>query len=305
MTDWPSYNRSLVRRGEILFSYGFLDEWDMVLAKMNENKKGRKFIYPESFILVIGYMRIYFHLPYRQTEGIIKATGKLLPDHPSYGHICKRINSLKADFNSGIKTGDDDDDDDLMIAIDSTGIKVTNRGQWMSEKWGGDVKNKKKRGYLKIHVAVNTKTREILALDVTDEKVHDGKVMRKLVKHILDNGSEKRVRIRSVLSDGAYDSNENFRFLNDKGIEPVIRVRKNSIVSSKSNRMRNIEVRRQTKDFLKWKKKKRYGQRWIAETAFSSVKRMFGEHASASRFQNMAREIMLKVSLYNLFTRLA
>jgi IS5 family transposase len=142
-------------------------------------------------------------------------------------------------------------------------------------------------------------------LEVTDEKVHDGKVMRKLVKHILDNGGEKAARIRSVLSDGAYDSNENFRFLKDKGIEPAIRLRKNSIVSSRSNRMRNIEVRQQTKDFLKWKKKKRYGQRWIAETAFSSVKRMFGERASVSRFQNMVREMMLKVSLYNLFTRLA
>jgi hypothetical protein len=53
VTDWPSYNRSLVRRGEILFSYDFLDEWDTVLAKMNENKKGRKFSYPDSFILVL------------------------------------------------------------------------------------------------------------------------------------------------------------------------------------------------------------------------------------------------------------
>ena len=83
MTDWPSYSRSLVRRGEILFSHGFLDEWDTVLAKMNEDRKGnRKFIYPESFILVVGHMRIYFHLPYRQTEGIIKATGKPSPNHP-------------------------------------------------------------------------------------------------------------------------------------------------------------------------------------------------------------------------------
>ena len=35
----------------------------------------------------------------------------------------------------------------------------------------------KKKGYLKIHVAVNVKTKEILALEVTDEKVHDGKMM--------------------------------------------------------------------------------------------------------------------------------
>ena len=86
MTDWPSYNRSLVRRGEILFSHGFLDGWDTALTKMNENKKGnRKFVYPDSFILAVGYVRIYFHLPYRQTEGIIRATGKSLPNHPSYG----------------------------------------------------------------------------------------------------------------------------------------------------------------------------------------------------------------------------
>ena len=40
---------------------------------------------------------------------------------------------------------------------------------------------KKKKGYLKIHVAVNTKTKEILALEVTDERVHDGRVMYKLL----------------------------------------------------------------------------------------------------------------------------
>ena len=302
MIDWPSYNRSLVRRGEILFSYDFLDTWDSELARMNESKKGRPYSFPESFILAIGYMRAYFHLPYRQTEGIIKATGKSLPNHPSYGHMCKRINRMNVDITDSIRTGDDDDDDDIVIAIDSTGIRVTNRGQWMSDKWGARNKSK---GYLKIHVAVNIKTREILALEVTDEKVHDGKVMRRLVQHVLDNHDGESVGIKSALSDGAYDSNENFRFLDDKGIEPAIKVRKNSITSSKSNRMRNRVVKQQTKDFLRWKKKKRYGHRWIAETAFSSVKRMFGEHVSASRFQNMVKEMVLKVSLYNLFTRLA
>jgi len=296
--DWPSYNRSLVRRGEILFSYDFLDTWDSELARMNENKKGKPFTFPGSFILVVGHIRLYFHLPYRQTEGIIKATGKSLPNHPSYGHMCKRINRMNVDIIGSIIT----DDDDIIIAIDSTGIKVTNRGQWMSDKWGARNKNK---GYLKIHVAVNTRTREILALEVTDEKVHDGKVMRRLVKQVMDSRDGKNMRIKSALSDGAYDSNENFKILNAMGIEPAIKVRKNSIISSKSNIMRNSEVMQQTRDFLKWKKKKRYGQRWIAETAFSSIKRMFGEHASAIRFQNMVKEMVLKVSLYNLFTSLA
>jgi hypothetical protein len=117
MIDWPSYNRSLVRRGEILFSYDFLDNWGSELEKMNKNKKGKPFTFPDSFILVIGYIRLLFHLPYRQTEGIINATGKcLLPANPSYGHICKRINKL----NINIKENKvDDENDDLVITIDS------------------------------------------------------------------------------------------------------------------------------------------------------------------------------------------
>lgn len=302
MIDWPSYNRSLVRRGEILFSYDFLDTWGYELDRMNEGKKGKPFVFPNSFILVIGYIRYSFHLPYRQTEGIIKATGKRLPSKsPSYGHICKRINRLYIDIKRD-KTVDDDDDDYIIVSIDSTGIKVTNRGQWMSEKWN----KQNKRGYLKIHVAVDIKTKEILALEVTDEKVHDGKILRKLVNHILDSSNSRgphKIKIKSVLADGAYDWNSNFRYLEDKKIKPGIKVRKNSVVSPKNYRLRNKEAIRQTKDLLKWKKKSKYGYRWMAETTFSSIKRMFGEHALATRFQNMVKEMMIKVSLYNLFRR--
>jgi hypothetical protein len=294
VTHWPSYNQSLVRRGEILFAYDFLDVWDEDLAKMNENKKGKKYQFPDSFIVSIGYIRLCFHLPYRQIEGIIKATGKSLPDHPSYSQICRRVNKLDISTKRL-----DDDDDGIVIALDSTGIKVTNRGQWMQEKWN----IRKKKGYLKIHIAVDIKTKEILVLEVTDEKSHDGKVMPKLIEHILKNN--KNNKINSALGDGSYDSNENFKYLQKKKIKPAIKVRKNSIISSTNNNIRNREAKFQTRDLLKWKKKKRYGQRWMAETVFSSIKRMFGEYVSATRFENMIKEMMIKVSLYNLFRRLA
>ena len=70
--------------------------------------------------------------------------------------------------------------------------------------------------------------------------------------------------------------------------------------------MRNKEVKLQIKDFLKWKKKRRYGKRWIAkETAFSSIKRMFGKFVSATKFQNMIKEIyaVKSIFLYNLFRK--
>ena len=38
-------------------------------------------------------------------------------------------------------------------------------------------------------------------LDITDEKVHDGRILKKLVNHVLDNRDKKK--IKSVLADGA------------------------------------------------------------------------------------------------------
>ena len=58
----------------------------------------------------------------------------------------------------------------------------------MGQKW--NVQNKK--GYLNIHVAVNIKTKEILVLEVTDEKIHDGKMLRKPVNHVLDSSSSRK-----------------------------------------------------------------------------------------------------------------
>jgi len=135
----------------------------------------------------------------------------------------------------------------------------------------------------------NIKTKQTLALEGTDEKVHDEKVMKQLIEHVLNNNHD--IKIKSFIGDGAYDSNENFKYLNDKRIKAIIKVKRNSIISSTNNKIRNREVGFQTKDYHKWKKKRKYGQRWMAkETAFSSIKRMFGEYTSAIRFQISKRD---------------
>jgi hypothetical protein len=164
----------------------------------------------------------------------------------------------------------------------------------MSDKWH----KQNRKGYLKIHVAVDIKTKEILALEVTGEKVHDNRMLKKLVNHVLDSSSGSNSsndqplnmkRRISASADGAYDSNSNFRYLEERGINPGIKVRKNSIVSSRNNRLRKREVKLQSKDLLKWKTKRKYGHRWIAETAFSTMKRTFGEHVSATKVSNMVK----------------
>ena len=88
---------------------------------------------------------------------------------------------------------------------------------------------RKERIYQNTYVAVDIKTKEILALEVTDEKVHDSKMMKKLVENVLKIKPNKK-KIKSLLGDGAYDSNDNFRFLNEKKIDPIIKVKRNSAV---------------------------------------------------------------------------
>lgn len=65
----------------------------------------------------------------------------------------------------------------------------------------------------------------------------------------------------------------------------------------------NNESRLETKGLSKWKSERNYGYSHMAETAISTIKRILGEHASATRFENMTKEIMIKVSVYYLLER--
>ena len=40
-------------------------------SQMNHGKVGEPYDYPDSFMQTLGYMGIYCHLPYRQTQGVV------------------------------------------------------------------------------------------------------------------------------------------------------------------------------------------------------------------------------------------
>ena len=88
-------------------SFDVINNWHKELEVMNHNKRGRKFDYPDSFMKLLGYARIYFGLPFRQTEGMIRAYSRRIPAIPDFTSIHKRVNKLdiKIDENSN---GDDD-----------------------------------------------------------------------------------------------------------------------------------------------------------------------------------------------------
>jgi len=276
--------------------FDVIDNWDTDLQEMNKDNVDEPFHYPNTFLLLLVYAKAYFHLPYRQTEGIAQghAKGKV-PSIPDFTTICKkRIDKL----NISIDVDKDkvSKDEYIVIAIDSTGIKVTNRGQLMQDKW--HIKNKK--GYLKIHIAVNVKTKEILSMKVTDEHVHDSRTLPELVDGVTKSYNMAASVIGKLFADGAYEGNNIFKYLSDNGILSCIKVRKNARIKlKKGNIIRNLTGVAQRNDLQKWKDGERYGKRWIVETVFSYLKRRFGEYIYSVRLENMIQEMILKASLYN------
>jgi hypothetical protein len=67
MRRWSDVVKQLV-----LEFFDVIDSWDKQLERMNDGKKGEPGLYPDSFIRLLECMRVYFHLPYRQTERVVK-----------------------------------------------------------------------------------------------------------------------------------------------------------------------------------------------------------------------------------------
>ena len=109
-------NEGLVKRGEILLDLRILDRWDSELDVMNQGKEGGRYVYPELFVRLLGYVHLLFHLPYRQTEGFLKALRRFDSriHVPDYSTIDRRVNRLN------VKLDTEDYGDDLVIAVDAT-----------------------------------------------------------------------------------------------------------------------------------------------------------------------------------------
>ncbi len=75
--------------------------------------------------------------------------------------------------------------EDVIIAVDSTGITVTNRGEWMREKW------KVRHGWIKIHTMIDVESNQVLGLESTDESAQDDQMFAPLLEQAVQNCGEE------------------------------------------------------------------------------------------------------------------
>ena len=270
---------------------------------MNNSKRGRPYSYPDALMYFAGMLHRYLQLGYRQIKGLLLAIkereAKLKV--PDYSTINRRFNSLQISIKPKLNS-----EQELWLAVDATGISVTNRGEWL-RKIHRNGRIAECKGFLKIHVAIDVKSKQIVSLEVTRESVADIKKLAKLLAGAVENTG---TAISRVYGDTAYDSYETFEALEQAGIEPVICIRSNAARTPPPdtfrNRRRGIARARykyaaeQLADRAAWKKDKHYCLQWHAECFFSVLKRCYGKHVMARSYKNMQQELLFKALLYNM-----
>ncbi len=289
---WSKYNNSLIERIEILLGLSFLETWKKDLSRENDGKIGKPYEYPMEFFVYLAKIRSLWNVSFRVLEAFVrklsKITGKFRP--LSYVAIFKRIREIHVEMmmneiNKNVG-------DNITVIIDSSGLKITERGDWLSTKW-----KEKRRGWIKVHVAIDKDTMNVVSFNVTKENRSDHKEFKNVLDPIIG-------KVTKVYENKGYDSRENFNYLANNNVTPIILPRKNAITRAKGSPARAKVVKEIHKMGLEnWKESVEYGVRWRVEIFFFALKRVMGEEIRAKKTIYQFQEAVMKIFCYFLLRK--
>jgi len=289
--SWHDYNESLIERGRILMDIGFLKSQSNEIKKMNDGKVRAPFEYSHNYIQFLAFLKIGFRIAYRTVQGIVRGLSDYIRiEEIHFTHLRRRILKIK----SSVKNLNLDDSGmrPVTLIVDASGLTITKKGDYIEQKW-----IRKRKEFVKLHIAVDAKSEKIISFRVTKGNIHDSQKLCPMVKEV-----SEEYNIDKLYGDKAHDNRKSFNLLDDLNIEPVISIRKNASAKTRGCPLRRAEVLLIRKvGYHGWKQLKDAGRRWIAEIVFSSIKRVLGEDLLSKKFKAQKVEAGLKVMLYNKF----
>jgi hypothetical protein len=288
--NWCQYNKALVQRGSLSF---LIDPKCLKQPKPKKRKgPGRPQAFSDQLILMLLMIKIHFKLPYRMLEGFTKYLLKGIK-LPTYSLTCKRASKLHLNLPELCAKRPH------TILVDSTGIKVLGEGEWKVKVHGKG----RPRKWIKLHLAIDAKTQEIVAELTTEASVGDPTAFPILFTQI-------NRRVKEVVADGAYDSGDIRDLIKQHGGKALIPPPKNGVCSGVDlDRDKAVlDIRALGGDKIArsiWGKLTGYSRRALVETTFSRYKKMFGEKAFSRTYQRQVVENRLKCLLMNKMIRAA
>ena len=284
--NWNKYNRDLVKRGSITF---FIDPGALT-EKPEQNKRGRPRLFSHPLIHLLLVLKIQYRLTYRTLEGFAKSILPCIQSGiflPTYSLVCKRASSLEALLPKLSSRSP------KVVLIDATGVKVYGEGEWKVKIHGAS----RRRKWIKLHIAVDEKTQEIIHLEITKGHEADCKVGPKIIDNLPNS-------VDTVIGDGGYDTKRCRKAIDRIGAKEVIPPRKNSRLSPILIRRNKalLEIKGLGGDRLAreiWGKLTGYSVRALAETSFSRLKRLYGERFFSKKMKNQRVEGKIKCKMLN------
>ncbi len=189
-TNWSTYNDVLRKRGALLIWLDKEVTWHAPL----EGRPGRPPVVSKAAIQFCLSIKVLFKLPLRQTAGMVASHLRLAGldwPVPDYSTLCRRQKTLKVQIPYRRA------DRPLNLLVDSTGIKILGDGEWQARKHGPQGR----RQWRKVHLAMDTGTSDIRAVEFTPSRDVDSPVLPDLLDQIPEGDD-----IGTVTADGAYDT---------------------------------------------------------------------------------------------------
>ncbi|MBC7183419.1 MAG: IS5 family transposase [Marinobacter sp.] len=211
ITNWPTYNKALINRGSITF---WLDD-EAIQAwyeSATPSSRGRPQRYSDLAITTVLVIKRVFRLTLRAAQGFIDSIFSLMNVPlrcPDYSCVSRRAKSVNISFKTPTRG------EIAHLVIDSTGLKVFGEGEWKVKKHGQE----RRRIWRKLHLAVDSKTHEIICADLSLNNVTDSEAFPGLIR-------QTHRKIRAASADGAYDTRLCHDELRRKKISALIPPRK-------------------------------------------------------------------------------
>jgi hypothetical protein len=185
------------------------------------------------------------------------------------------------------------------VVIDATGLKVYGAGEW--HVWKHRVG--RRRTWRKLHLGIDEMTKEILAVELTESRVHDSQQLPSLLEQIADP-------ISRVSGDGAYDTRAYYEAVLQRGATPVFVPRCTAQSSpvkdptgwraARNDILQQIAVHGRSA----WRVLSGYTRQSIAENTMFRVKRLFGGRLWARGLATQRTEAVVKCAVLNRMTQL-
>ncbi len=226
-TNWSIYTASLRKRGSLLI---WLDK-EMTWLAPPDGGPGRPAVFSDAAIQFCLTIKVMFKLPLRQTTGMVASLLKLADLDwavPDYTTLCRRQKTLAVQIPYRRADGP------LNLLVDSTGIKFLGDGEWQARKHGVQGR----RQWRKVHLAMDTATSDIRAVEFTPSSDGDSPVLPELLDQIPD-GEE----IGTVTADGAYDTRRCHTAIIDRQAAAIIPIRKNGRRGRRTARLQALETK--------------------------------------------------------------